>query len=74
MSDDPERDVRRAERAMDDEIRDMEHHLEQLDEDIQGARDSEDEMFRVTGDDGGDIAGDWRDMDDESGGEDPKGA
>lgn len=74
MEVDPEREVEKAERAMEQDIEQLEHHVEKLGEDIEGARESEDEMFRVTGDDGGDLAGDWRDTDDAAGGEDPEGA
>jgi len=77
MSDDAEREVRKAERAMDDEIRDMEHHLEDLEGDIDEAR-AEDRHMQESGGIPG-IAGNWEEADEgepmEGGfGDDPKGA
>jgi hypothetical protein len=77
MSDDAEREVRKAERDMDDEIRDMEHHLEELGEEIDEAR-SEDRHMQETGGVPG-FAGNWEEADEgepmQGGtGDDPKGA
>jgi hypothetical protein len=69
--DDPERQVERAEETMDDSIRRLEEHGEQLADDIDDARRGLDDMKHATG---GDVAGDWADTDDAAGGEDPKGA
>jgi len=54
--------------------RDMEEEIERLEEDIEHAREAEEEMHRLSGDDGDDIAGDWRETHDAAGGEDPEGA
>ncbi len=77
MSDDAERDVRKAERHMDDEISDMEHHLEELGEDIDEARD-EDRRMREGGAVMG-LSGNWEEADEgepmQGGmGDDPEGA
>jgi hypothetical protein len=77
MSEDAEHEVRKAERHMDDEIRDMEHHLEELGEEIKEAR-AEDEEMRKGGAIMG-LTGDWEEADEgepmQGGtGDDPKGS
>lgn len=77
MSDDPERDVRQAERDMDGEIRDMEKHLQELGEDIDEARAEDRQMIDGEGELG--LAGNWREADEgeplQGGmGDDPKGS
>ena len=77
MSDDPEHEVRKVEREMDDEIRDMEHHLEQLGEDIEEAR-REDRHMQEEGA-GPPMGGDWNAANEGEAqqggmGDDPKGA
>jgi hypothetical protein len=66
--------VAAAERPMDETIREMEHEREELEHDIDASRKELDELRRVQGAAGEDVAGDWRDTDDEAGGDDPKGA
>ncbi|UGS34010.1 hypothetical protein [Capillimicrobium parvum] len=67
----PERDVERAQEAMDDSIRRLEHERDRLEQDIDESRKELHHMEEATG---GEVAGDWRDTDDASGGEDPEGA
>jgi hypothetical protein len=69
--DDPDRQVERAEEAMDDSIRRLEEHSEELSEHIDDARRDLNDKKHATG---GDVAGDWHDTDDAAGGEDPEGA
>ncbi len=69
--DDPDRQVERAEETMDDSIRRLEEHSEELSEHIDEARRDLRDMNQATG---GDVAGDWRETDDAAGGEDPEGA
>ena len=56
---------------MDDSIRRLEDERDQLEDDIDASRKELHHMQEATG---GEVAGDWRDTDDASGGEDPKGA
>lgn len=72
MDDNPEREVEAAAREMDATIQRMEREGERVARDIAGSRDEAAEMRRRTG--ARDAAGDWRDTDDQSGGEDPRGA
>jgi hypothetical protein len=69
--DDPDRQVERAEETMDDAIRRLEEDRDQLADHIDDARRDLEGMKQATG---GDVAGDWHDTDDASGGEDPEGA
>jgi hypothetical protein len=71
MSETDEEPTADAEREMVDTEKTMEHERERLEEDIKSARKDLDRMENVTG---GEVAGDWRDMDDAAGGEDPEGA
>ena len=68
---DADRKVERAEETMDDAIRRLEEHSDELSEHIDDARRNLREMRQATG---GDVAGDGRDADDASGGDDPEGA
>jgi hypothetical protein len=66
-----ERDVEKAQESMSDTARHLEKRNEQLEDDIDDAKDQLKEMEHKTG---GEVAGDWEDTDDASGGEDPEGA
>lgn len=61
MSDDAEREVRKAERHMDDDLRDMERHLKDLGKDIDEAR-AEDRHMQESGGIPG-LAGNWAEAD-----------
>jgi len=69
--DNPDREVERAQEAMDDSIRHLEERSEQLEEHIAESRRELHDMEQTTG---GEVAGDWRDTEDDAGGEDPEGA
>jgi predicted nucleic acid-binding Zn-ribbon protein len=74
MSTDPQRDVDAAARDMEAEAKDLEERTEHLGTDIEDSRRKLEEMRSRLDDSGDNVAGDWQDTDDASGGEDPKGA
>lgn len=74
MTDDREDDVRAAQADMDATARDMERKSEAVEDDIEASRRELDELRDREGEAAGDVAGDWRETEDEAGGEDPRGA
>jgi predicted RNase H-like nuclease (RuvC/YqgF family) len=66
--------VAAAERPMDETIREMENERKELEHDIDSTRKELEELRRRQGAAGDPVAGDWRDTDDEAGGDDAKGA
>lgn len=71
MDSNRDRPIEEAAQAMDDQIRDMEQEREHLEGEIEASRRELRDMQATTG---GGVAGDWRDTDDDAGGEDPHGA
>lgn len=74
MSDDRDEQLRQAQTDMDATAREMEREGEQVDADIDESRKGLDELRETQGEAAADVAGDWRETEDEAGGEDPKGA
>jgi flagellar basal body rod protein FlgB len=74
MSSDQEHDVDAAAKPMEDEAAMLQEQAEHLGDDIEESRRKLEQMRSTIGDDGNNVAGDWEDTNDASGGEDPKGA
>jgi hypothetical protein len=63
-----------AAQDMEDEADVLQEEVDRLGDHIGDSRRKLDEMRSTLGDDGDNVAGDWEDTNDASGGEDPKGA
>jgi hypothetical protein len=74
MSSDQEHEVDVAAQDMEGNVADLEDRAAHLGDDIEESRRKLEQMRSTIDDDGNNVAGDWEDTDDASGGEDPKGA
>jgi hypothetical protein len=63
-----------AERQMDDTARDMERARDELEGDIDESKKELEELREREGEAAESVAGDWRETEDEAGGDDPTGA